>query len=279
MASSTNNVKLGVCKVLFDGVDLGYTKGGVEVSVSTDTHKVEVDQFGKTTINELIMSRNVSVKVPLAETTLENLVKTMPGATLTSNGVKASATATFSGQPVANDTLTIGGVVFTFKATAAAANDIAIGATLAATLLNAVNAINDHPTLDVFASASATVLTVTAEQEGTYGNAITIAKSGTGVTLSGATLAGGTDATSKRVDVTTGVGVNLLTVAKELVLHPVDKAANDRSEDFTVFKAATAGALQFAYKLEEERIFNVEFSGYPDNANGDKLFALGGPSA
>ncbi len=78
MASSTENVKLGVCTVLFDGNDLGYTKGGVEVEVATTTHEVKVDQFGETPISELITGRTVTVKTPLAETTLENLVAIMP---------------------------------------------------------------------------------------------------------------------------------------------------------------------------------------------------------
>lgn len=170
MASDIKNVKLGVCTVKFNGVDLGYTKGGVEVTVKTDTHKVNIDQFGKTPINEYIMGRDVQVKVPLAETTLENLVKIMPGATLITDSV---------------------------------------------------------------------------------------------------------DPTKKVVNVNTGVGTNLLDIAQALVLRPVGKT--DASEDFTVFKAATAGALSFAYKLEDERIFNVEFSGYPD-ANG-KLFAVGDTTA
>ena len=169
MASDIKNVKLGVCTVKFGGVDLGYTKGGVEVTVKTDTHKVNVDQFGKTPINEYIMGREVTVKVPLAETTLDNLVKIMPGATLVTDSV---------------------------------------------------------------------------------------------------------DPTKKVVNVPTGIGTNLLDIANELVLRPVGK--NDASEDFTVFKAGTAGALSFAYKLEDERIFNTEFNGYP-NADG-KLFAVGDTS-
>ena len=172
MASDIKNVKLGVCKVTFDGQDLGYTKGGVEVSVKTETHKVMVDQFGKTPINEYIMGREVQVKVPLAETTLENLVKIMPGATLVTDGV---------------------------------------------------------------------------------------------------------DPTKKVVNVATGIGGNLLDVAKTLVLHPIGKPDADKSDDFTVFKAATAGALQFSYKLEDERVYSCEFNGYPD-ANG-KLFAVGDTTA
>lgn len=172
MASDIKNVKLGVCKVTYDSVDLGYTKGGVEVSVKTETHKVMVDQFGKTPINEYIMGREVTVKCPLAETTLENLIKIMPGATLTTDAV---------------------------------------------------------------------------------------------------------DTTKKVVNVPTAIGTNLLDIAKQLVLHPIGKPDADKSDDFTVFKAATAGALQFSYKLEDERVFSCEFNGYPDS-NG-KLFAVGDTTA
>ncbi|WP_202074543.1 hypothetical protein [Parasutterella muris] len=84
MASNTKNVKLGVCRVYFGDKeeDLGYTKGGVDVSIATETHEVTVDQLGNTPINEYITARTAEVTVPLAETTLENAVKIMPGAQL-----------------------------------------------------------------------------------------------------------------------------------------------------------------------------------------------------
>lgn len=168
--SDVKNVKLGVCKVLFGGEDLGFTKGGVDVTVATETHEVQVDQFGQTPINEYIMGRTVSVKVPLAETTLELLAKIMPGATL----VQHNGTSEY------------------------------------------------------------------------------------------------------HVDVPTGVGTSLLDHAKKLVLRPISMAENDESEDFIVHRAATAGALDFAYKVEDERIFNCEFKGYP-NEKG-VLFTVGGPT-
>lgn len=167
MAYNTENVKLGVCKVFFDGIDLGLTKGGVEVSVSTDTYKTEVDQFGKTAVKEQITGRNVSVKVPLAETTIQNISALMPGTTIVTS---------------------VGGAL--------------------------------------------------------------------------------------HLEATTGVGTDLLASAKELRLHPIALIDTDYSEDFVVYKAATAGALTFAYKLDSERIFNADFTGYPDAATG-KLFAIG----
>ena len=45
----------------FGGVDLGFTKGGVEVTVETETHEVTVDQMGETPINEYITSRTCTV--------------------------------------------------------------------------------------------------------------------------------------------------------------------------------------------------------------------------
>lgn len=171
MANDAKNVKLGVCRVIYDGKDLGFTKGGVEVSVATETHEVQVDQTGMTPINEYIMGRTVTVTCPLAETTLENLVAIMPGAKM----------------------------------------------------------VVDQST------------------------------------------------DAARVDVSMAVGASLLDYAKTLTLHPVALPDTDKSEDFTVFRAATPGAMNFAYKLDEERVFNCEFKGYPNEDN--LLFAFGDPMA
>jgi hypothetical protein len=77
-----NLVTLGACRVMYGGVDLGYTMGGVEVEVVTESRNITLDQFGDSTINQSILGRSVRITVPLAETTLDNLVKIMPGATL-----------------------------------------------------------------------------------------------------------------------------------------------------------------------------------------------------
>lgn len=289
MASSTKNVKLGVCQVFFDGVDLGYTQGGVEVTVTTETHKVNVDQFGNTTINEYIMGREVMAKVPMAETTLENLVSIMPGATLsTVGGTVATGSITVTTQPTANDTIIVNGATVTFKtALTGVGNEVLIGAAAtntAANLAAALNASTDPKIALASYSAAAAVVTVTygnqlayptGGQKGVEGNAFTIA-TGTAaakVTVSGATLTGGTDPTSATVSVPTGIGSNLLDFAKELRIHPVGRPLSDKSEDFVIPLAATPGAMNFAYKLDTERVYNTDFTGYPD-ANG-KLFSIG----
>jgi len=281
MASSTKNVKLGVCKLYLDGDDLGLTQGGVEVQVSTETHKVEVDQFGKSSINELVMGRTLVVKAPLAETTLKNMIKTMPGSTLVTDGVAASSSVTIASNPSAASSVTIGGTAFAFQATKPTAiGQVKIGANLGESIANLVAAINlavlrqDIGGIKAAAKPDGTGISLTVGDFGTAGNAVTIAASGAPITVPGATFTGGVAETRARVEVGSGVGVDLLTIAKPLRLHPVGKADTDFSDDFLVYQAATPGALTFAYKLDAERIFNVEFTGYPDPVTG-KLFAAG----
>lgn len=86
MAVKTENVELGVCDVTFDNLDLGATKGGVEVSFETSTYEVKIDQFGDTPAKELITGTKITVKVPMVETDLDKLLKVMPQARAVTSG-------------------------------------------------------------------------------------------------------------------------------------------------------------------------------------------------
>lgn len=285
MASKTSNVKIGVCRVYYGGVDLGYTQGGVEVSVSSTTHKVEIDQFGKTPIAESIMGREVKCKVPMAETTIENMAIVFPGATIVATGgTKATGTILLGTNPTNGQTLIVNGATITFKTSATLASEVTIGASAAATA-TALNTVLNASTDPRIAGATYTVATATVtatyDVAGTEGNSFTLAAGTSGATVSGAVLTGGAEPTTKRVDVTDGVaeGSNLLNLAKELRLHPMAKgdystSNYDASEDFVIPLAGVAGALNFAYKVENERVFNVEFTGYPDPTTR-KLFYVG----
>jgi hypothetical protein len=273
MASSTENVKLGVCNVLYDGVNLGFTKGGVEVEVTTSTHEIKVDQFGETPIGELINGRVVKAKVPLAETTLDNLLTIMPGSTLVSDGSKATGTVTFSSAaPVNNDSVTIDGVTFIFKTspTPGSLTEMAIPASVNAAGIALRDAIAAYP-FPYQASVLTGVVTVTAKQRGVAYNG-TITKVGTNIAVVG--LSGGVDPTKAKVVVSTGVSVNLLTVAKTLILRPKGTSG---AEDFTIFKAACPGAMSFSYTTDAERVFTADFKGYALDTG--ELFAVGDVSA
>ncbi|WP_276122564.1 hypothetical protein [Pararhizobium qamdonense] len=275
MPSNTENVKLGVCTALFDSADLGYTKGGVEVEVQTNTHEVTVDQMGETPIDEIITGRTVQVTVPMAETTLENLARVMPGSTLVSDGVKAQGTVTFAtAAPVNADKITIDGIDFTFKTTPSGSRDMAIPASITAAAAALAAAVN-NASIGITATAVAGVVTLKANSTGVSGN-VTVAKTAaTPANVTTTNLTGGLDATKAKVVVETGTNISLIKLAKKLVLRP--KGALDARDDFTIFKAMTSGAIQFAYQTDQERIFNVVFKGYAD-ASG-KLFAVGDESA
>lgn len=274
--SDTKNVKLGVCKIYFDGEDLGYTQGGVQVTVETETHKVNVDQFGNTSINEVIMGRNVTATVPLAETTLENMVKIMPGASLVEEGgAKATGRLTVASVPAEGDTVTVNGVVITFRTANPVGNEVLIGATAAATataLAAFLNGSNLAALSVASYSAAAAIITVSFDKSGVAGNAFTLAAGQASVTVQA--MSGGVVPTKRMVEVTTAIGQSLLDYARELRLHPINLPDTNKSEDFVIPLAATAGGLEFAYELEQERIFNSEFTGYPDPNTG-KLFRVG----
>lgn len=274
MASATENVKLGVCTVLFDGVNLGYTKGGVEVEVTTTTHEVTVDQFGETPIAELITGRRVTASVPLAETTLDNLVAIMPGSELISDGVRAAGSITFStAAPVNGDKIVINGQEFVFRTTPIADNDMPIPSTIAQAAAELAAVINQSAA-GFNATAAGAVVNLSAKQRGTAGN-VTITKTvATSANVTVVNPVGGVDPTKAVVKVGSGININLLTVAKTLVLRPKGTTGED---DFTIYKAACPGAMNFSYQHDQERVYQSDFKGFILD-NGD-LFAVGDVTA
>jgi hypothetical protein len=123
------------------------------------------------------------------------------------NSVNATGTLTFTGLPVANETFTVGGVTYTFKASVTTtANQIKIGADATATAANVAAAVNagvgsgtvyGSATVAnslVSASSALGVVTFTSLREGTQGNAVTLTEALTNATVSGAVLTGGVNA-------------------------------------------------------------------------------------
>lgn len=268
MSSSTTNVKLGICTIVYGGVDLGYTKGGVEVEVATETYKSMIDQFGNTPIKEYITARTCVVRCPLAETTLEILKDIMPGNTFTDNATK-QVTTFVEATPIDATVykITVNGVNYEFLTASTVAADLAAG-------LGAV--VNADPARAMDATFPADDLVLTARVSGKSYVAIEATDSvGVFDTVTETTPSA---SGSKLVEVTTNISADLLALASTLRLHPVSAGA-DLNEDFTIPLAATGGALSFSFKLDEERIYNVEFNAYPDDTQGGLLFQVGDPTA
>lgn len=86
-----------------------------------------------------------------------------------------------------------------------------------------------------------------------------------------------TNGGNKKLVFKSGVGTSLRDLAQALVLHPKNKAANDKSRDFVVPKAMAKGDMSFAFKHDDQRVYMLEFTGYADLTT-EELFVLGDPS-
>ncbi|ADK99388.1 phage tail tube protein [Brevundimonas subvibrioides] len=139
------------------------------------------------------------VVVPMCARNIGFWLKLLFGAPTTTAGLAATGSLTFTAQPTASSTITIGGQAFTFVSTTPTTNQIKIGATLAETVANAVRALN----LSVVAGVAAATyrgdprgarIDIAHDTIGTSGNSMTLAAGtspASNVTVSGATLAGG----------------------------------------------------------------------------------------
>ena len=120
-------------------------------------------------------------------------------------GVQATGTITFTAAPVADETITVNAIVYTFKASASTATQITIGANVTATASNTASKIELNDAA-VNAVSVAGVVTISAANTGTYGNAITLTEAATNTSVSGSgTLTGGINKV-----VITGDGVDAL---------------------------------------------------------------------
>jgi hypothetical protein len=163
--------------------------------------------------------------------------------TVSKVGTSASGTVTFStAPPVADDTVTIGGVVFTFKAVPATAHQVALGATIAEAATNLANAINaDRANNPFHASVAGAVTTVIADATGVGGNAITLAKvaaTPANITVSGATLAGGSGVGATAVLMAGNYEIDAVT-GRILILDDATDMTDD--EALTIAYTAAAG--------------------------------------
>lgn len=73
---TTGNMQLTPMRVTFNGVDLGGTSGGVEVSPKITYADIEADQFGKTVLDKRVSGYQFIVKFNLNEVQLKSNWKT-----------------------------------------------------------------------------------------------------------------------------------------------------------------------------------------------------------
>jgi flagellin len=172
--------------------------------------KAEIDRIGtNTTFNGTAVFTSSATNVYLSDSTSGGASTISVTTGLLSSlgiglGANASNVLSAIGNAVANETVTIGTQTYTFKAAAAGANEVTIGANVAATLSNLAAAVNGGAGAGVAygsgtaantsatALAESTTVTFTAKVAGTSGNSIVSTETLTNMGFSNAaTFAGG----------------------------------------------------------------------------------------
>lgn len=90
MAVNSEDFELGPAQVTYDGSDLGGDEGDTTVTIATDSADLKCNQLGSQPANKVIIGRGATVKVPMAEITLANLVRTMPGTRLVTDAMDST---------------------------------------------------------------------------------------------------------------------------------------------------------------------------------------------
>lgn len=118
---------------------------------------------------------------------LEGITQGVPNASLkvATNPVQATGVVTFTGDPSADETVTIANVVFTAKASGATGNQFNIGANVTAHAANLAAAINASANLagKVTATSLLGVVTLTAVVPGVSGNGLALSESMSNTTV------------------------------------------------------------------------------------------------
>lgn len=118
----------------------------------------------------------------------------------TGPGAFATGTITLTGQPAANDTLTVNGTAITFVSSSPIGNQIVIGANSAATFAAILAFLQQSLDSNIdqanYIQGTGQVVVVTAKTAGTAGNSFSLAKSSSALAVSAADLAGGAQPSS-----------------------------------------------------------------------------------
>src|SRR5579875_362085 len=125
-----------------------------------------------------VINNDGDVVVPLDLRNFGYWLKLLFGTPTTSQGLAASGSFTFDGQPANNSTVSIGGADWTFVSSAPSGDESLIGATLLETLTNAVIGLNKSATAALAAHPfppppAGNVIIVPSDTMGVGGNSVT----------------------------------------------------------------------------------------------------------
>lgn len=212
----------------------GYNLGGIQsaseqvlsnwTGITTGAFKISVDGAALQSVTALNFSSitNLNGVASVINAVMTGAICTWNGTEFlitsdsTGPGAFAAGTVTFSGNPAANDTLTVNGTAITFVASSPIGNQVVIGLTEAETFSNLLmflqQSLNSNIDQATYAQGSGTVINITNKVAGTAGNSFSLVKSSSVLAVSGATLAGGAAPSSIGFAVAPASGTDISTM-------------------------------------------------------------------
>lgn len=86
-APNIRNVRLGQCDITYNSVALGYTNGGVEVTIKNDVAEVAIDKYGSAPVRSYHKGTRIEVKAQLSEYVYTTLQQVINGTVVTGSVV------------------------------------------------------------------------------------------------------------------------------------------------------------------------------------------------
>lgn len=180
----------------------------------------------------------------------------------TGAGTAASGTITLTGNPAANDTVTVGGTAITFVSANPTGNQVLLGTTAAQTAANLQAFLQASADVNISKCKYSTtlgVVSVTYASVGTAGNSFTLAKSSTNITLSGATLSGGVNASSITYATSPASGTDVsaqLGLTSGLASAPVNGVAAEQPVDAVAAMVSNFGRQFLGISFADSTVTN-----------------------
>lgn len=311
---SFETIKIGVCDCFWrplpteaipnpDEIYLGLTKGGVELVYTPEWYEIQVDQFGKTATESVLIGEDIKARIPLAETDLSKLelfahtatkiVESYQVSPATAQQITAVILGTVESDGDAAITVTANGMNNSPKTISV---PVVTGDDAEAVAGKVRTALSEDEDVSAFFNVSGEGDQIILTRKGAAVNDETMNLASDNGTCTGLTAAptstisipGAVAVNEQRSKLTFGrkPGFRLEGVAGQLRLHPIAMGSSN-DEDVIIYRAANRAPLQLNYKLDEERIFSTEFQGIvarqtaEDELNGidgSFLWQIGNPT-
>lgn len=88
--AAVTNVRVSAANVSYNGNDLGHIQGGVTITYAPEYHDVQVDKYGNSVAEKVLIGENLTVECNLAESTVTNYLIGIPASTSAGGGDRAT---------------------------------------------------------------------------------------------------------------------------------------------------------------------------------------------